>query len=235
MIPKIIHYCWFGHGEKPRLAQKCISSWQEQCPDFEIIEWNEENFEIDKYPYAKFCYENKKWAFLSDFVRLEVICQYGGVYFDTDVELVKPLDELLEYEAFFGFEDDKHVATGLGFGAVPGHITVKNMRQQYMNMETDEKGEYLLVTCPALNTEAVLPLGVQLNGKVQVVEDAIFLPREYLNPYDDPTGKLRKTQNTIAIHWYAKSWLDKKTIIRSMLTKPFHRMFGNNCFEWLKR
>lgn len=98
MIPRIIHYCWFGRNEKPKLAQKCITSWQKFCPDYKIIEWTEDNFNIDAYPYARFCYQNKKWAFLSDFVRLIVVAEYGGIYFDTDVELLKKPDELLQYK-----------------------------------------------------------------------------------------------------------------------------------------
>ena len=102
MIPKKIHYCWFGRGQKPKLAEKCIKSWQKFCPDFEIIEWNEDNFNLYEHPYTKFCYENKKWAYLSDFVRLKVVCEQGGIYFDTDVEVIKPVDKLLNEEAFYG-------------------------------------------------------------------------------------------------------------------------------------
>ena len=235
MIPKIIHYCWFGRGEKPKLAQKCIVSWKKYCPDFEIIEWNEENFEIDKYPYAKYCYENKKWAFLSDFARLVVVYKHGGVYFDTDVEVIKPLGELLECEAFYGFENTEKVNTGQGFGAVSEHETVEAMIQKYYELKADEEGNYPLVVCPALNTEALVPMGLKLNGKFQKVNGAAILPVDYLNPYDDPTGRLNKTKNTISIHWYSKSWMDKKTILRSMITKPFHRIFGVDCFHRFKK
>lgn len=235
MIPKIIHYCWFGRGEKPKLAKKCIASWKKYCPDFKIIEWNEDNFEIEKYPYAKYCYENKKWAFLSDFVRLIVVYEYGGVYFDTDVEVIKPLENLLEYDAFYGFENETNVATGLGFGAVPKHKTVEAMIQKYHELKRDNNGKYHLVVCPALNTEALKPMGLELNGKFQKINGAAILPVDYLNPYDDPTGRLNKTKNTVSIHWYSKSWMNKKTILRSKITKPFHRIFGNDCFKWLKK
>lgn len=235
MIPKIIHYCWFGRGEKPRLAQKCIASWKKYCPDFEIIEWNEDNFEIEKYPYAKYCYDNKKWAFLSDFARLVVVYQYGGVYFDTDVEMIKSLENLMKYDAFYGFENNAKVNTGQGFGAVEKHETVEAMLQKYYELKADNEGNYPLVICPALNTEALVPMGLQLNGKYQKVNGAVILPVDYLNPYDDPTGRLNKTENTVSIHWYSKSWMDKKKIIRSMMTKPFHRIFGTDCFEWIKR
>ena len=235
MIPKKIHYCWFGRGEKPKLAQKCIASWKKYCPDYEIIEWNEDNFDIESYPYAKYCFENKKWAFLSDFVRLIVVYQHGGIYFDTDVELLKSPEELLNYEAYFGFETPQSVATGLGFGAVAGHKSVGAMIDQYTSLLPDGNGSYPIIVCPQLNTKALLQFGLQQNGEKQTVAGAAILPIDYFNPYDDPTGRLNKTKNTISVHWYSKSWMDKKTILRSKITKPFHRLFGNDCFEWLKK
>ena len=235
MIPKIIHYCWFGKGKKTKLMNKCIASWKKYCPDYEIIEWNEDCFDISKYPYVKFCYENQKWAFLSDFVRLVVVYEYGGVYFDTDGELVKNLDEFTRYEAFFGFENQRYINTGHGFGAIPYHKTVKEMLFEYTKLDVDEYGNYPLITCPRLNTQALLKFGLKLDGKRQNIEGVEILPIEYMNPYDDPTGRLNKTENTISIHWYSKSWLSKDKILRSKLTKPFHRIFGTECFKWLKR
>ena len=130
MIPKIIHYCWFGRNPKPELAVKCIKSWKKRCPDYEIIEWNEDNFDISSCPlYVRQAYEAKKWAFVSDYVRLKVVYDEGGVYLDTDVELKKGLDALLAYDAYFGFEDGTHVNTGLGFGAVKGAPILKEMMQ----------------------------------------------------------------------------------------------------------
>lgn len=235
MIPKIIHYCWFGKKEKSKLAKKCIESWKKYCPDYEIIEWNEDNFDIQAYPYTEFCYEHQKYAFLSDFVRLMVVNQYGGIYFDTDVELLKSPQELLRYEAFYGFENNENIATGLGFGAVSGHFTIESMCQQYFNLTSDENGHFHLCKCPELNTNALLPFGLVLNGKRQSVGGAEILSVDYLNPYDDQTGRLKKTNNTVAVHWYAKSWMKQSTILRSKITKPFHRIFGVNCFEWLKK
>ena len=118
MIPKVIHYCWFGRGEKPKLAQKCIASWKKFCPDYEIIEWNEDNFDVNMNGYTRMCYEQKKYAFLSDYARLLVVAEHGGIYFDTDVELLVSPDFLLEHEAFWGFETPEYVASGLGFGSV---------------------------------------------------------------------------------------------------------------------
>jgi len=224
MIPKIIHYCWFGRGEKPKLAQKCIASWKKYCPDYEIMEWNEDNFDIAAYPYASYCLEHKKWAFLSDFVRLCVVAEHGGIYFDTDVELVKKPDELLQYEAFYGYETPEYVNTGEGFGAIAGHVTVMAMRQQYLSLSADESGAYEFSACPALNTRALIPLGFQPDGTRQTVAGAEILPAEYLNPYHSPTGRLNQTKNTVAIHWYAKSWMSKLVIAKSILARPFHRL-----------
>lgn len=235
MIPKKIHYCWFGRGEKPKLAQKCIASWKKYCPDYEIIEWNEDNFNLNYNGYTRYCYDNKKWAFLSDYVRLIVVAEHGGIYFDTDVELLQSPDTLLQFSAYFGFENNYNVNTGLGFGAEPNHSTILAMKAEYDNMCPNPDGSYTMIVCPALNTRALIPFGLELNGCRQCLGDVEILSSEYLNPYDDPTGKICVTQNSISVHWYSRSWMSKGTILRSKLTKPFHRMFGSNCFSWLKR
>lgn len=235
MIPKIIHYCWFGRGEKPKQAKRCIQSWKKHCPDYKIIEWNEDNFPIDAYPYAQYCLENRKWAFLSDFVRLTVVKEQGGIYFDTDVELLRSPDPLLSHEAFYGFENDSNVNTGQGFGAEAGHPTVVAMEAVYLTLTPDENGCYPLVVCPKLNTEALMPFGLRTDGSYQEIAGAVILPVEYLNPYDDPTGRLNKTANTYSVHWYSKSWMSRGKIVRSRLTKPFHRLFGVDCFRRLRK
>lgn len=235
MIPKKIHYCWFGRGEKPKLAQKCIASWKKHCPDYEIIEWNEDNFDIQAHPYARFCYEQKKWAFLSDYIRLVVVEQHGGIYFDTDVELLRNPNFLLKHGAFYCFENSDHVATGLGFGAEAHHPTMKAMLDQYCQLQQDEQGAYSIIGCPILNTQALLPFGLQLNGQRQNVGGAEIYPAEYFNPYESTTGRLNKTKNTVSVHWYSGSWMSKGTILRSKITKPLHRLFGDNCFAFLKK
>ena len=229
MIPKIIHYCWFGKGDKPLKVQKCIKSWKKYCPDYQIIEWNENNFDINMSKYTKFCYENKKYAFLSDFVRLWVIYNNGGIYMDTDVEVIRPLDELTDNEAYFGFENNDYVNTGVGFGAEIKNKIVKLMIEEYdLNSEK-------LVGCPALNTKALVKQGLNLNGQSQIINGAKIYPVEYFNPYDSLTGKLKKTINTYTIHWYAGSWLSKRKKIRANISKYFHRFFGEDCFKWMKR
>lgn len=235
MIPKKIHYCWFGGGEKPALAQKCILSWRRFCPDWEIIEWNEDNFDLNQNDYVRYCYANKKWAFLSDYVRLAVVCRHGGVYFDTDVELLKPLDALLKHGAFYSFETADMVNTGQGFGAQMGHPTVVAMAAEYESLRPDHQGQFTLTPCPAMNTRALLNFGLRLDGKCQNVAGAEILSAEYMNPYDEPTGRLLKTANTLSIHWYSKSWLSPGLRLRSKLTRPFHRLFGTDCFSWMKK
>ena len=235
MIPKKIHYCWFGRGEKPKLARKCIASWKKFCPDYEIIEWNEDNFDMNENAYVRYCYENKKWAFLSDYARLAIVYREGGVYFDTDVELIAPIDGLLQHEAFFAFENDSYVATGLGFGAEANHITVQKMLEEYASFAPRKREPFAFIGCPTLNTNALLSLGLELNGKYQTVAGAVILPQDYMNPYEDATGRLNKTDNTISIHWYSKSALSKSMILRSNITRVFHRLFGVNCFDFLKK
>lgn len=232
MIPKIIHYCWFGKGEKSKLTKKCIDSWRKYCPEYEIKEWNEKDFDINMNNYTKKCIADAKYAFLSDYARLVIIERCGGIYLDTDVEVIKNFDDLLANEAFFGFENNQYVATGLGFGAEKNHITVQAMLKEY---DCILDGQHEFITCPELNTNALLKLGLQQNGKLQNVAGAQIYPSEYFNPYDDPTGILRKTSNTISIHWYSKSWLSKSAIVRSRFTKPFHRILGVDCFKFLRR
>ena len=234
MIPKKIHYCWFGGAEKPAMAHKCIQSWQKFCPDWEIVEWNESNFDLDAIPYVRYCYDHKKWAFLSDYVRLAVVRQYGGVYFDTDVELLKPLDDLLGYGAFYSYETEDLVNTGQGFGAQAQHPTVVAMALEYETRSADDQGNFPLIPCPGLNTAALKPLGLRCDGSRQNVAGAEILPIDYMNPYDEPLGRLNKTENTLSIHWYNKSWISPGLRLRSKLTKPFHRLFGKDCFGWIK-
>lgn len=233
MIPKIIHYCWFGGRKKPELAKKCIASWHRFCPDFEIREWNENTYDINKNNYTRYCSEQKKWAFLSDYVRLDVVEKFGGIYLDTDVELIRPIDALLAYDAFYGFENDEYVATGLGFGAEIGHPTVIALLKEYTHLSI-ENGTITLIGCPILNTRALQSFGLVLNGYCQNILGAEILSPDYLNPYDDATGDLHITENTYSIHWYAKSALPKAMRIRSKLTRPFHKLLGRNCFRNIK-
>lgn len=229
MIPKKIHYCWFGKNKLSAKAIHCIKSWGKYCPDYEIIEWNEDNYDVYQNPYTTFVYDNKKFAFLSDFARLQIILNEGGFYFDVDVEIVRPLDELLDHKAFFGFETKEYINTGVGFGAEAKNSVVESMLREY-NKFLD--GKHGTIGCPLLNTQALVKKGLKQNGEKQIVEGATIYPIPYFNPYDDPTGMLNKTKDTFSIHWYAKSWMDKKTIIRSKFTQPIHRFLG---IDFLKK
>lgn len=154
MIPKKIHYCWFGRGDKPQIMAKCIASWKQFCPDFEIVEWNEDNFNIDKYLFARQAYDCKKFAFVSDVARLHIVYENGGIYLDTDVELKAPLDEFINDEAFLFFPNAVSINTGLGFGGQAGNAVIKAILDDYENREfcLERMAE---VTCPVLNTAAL--------------------------------------------------------------------------------
>ena len=232
MIPKVIHYCWFGRGEKPKLAQKCIASWKKFCPDYEIIEWNEDNFDVNRNGYTRMCYEQKKYAFLSDYARLLVVAEHGGVYFDTDVELLVSPDFLLKHEAFWGFETPEYVASGLGFGSIAHGAVIEAMLREYDQLLDGQHGT---VGCPHLNTAALVKLGLKQNGEFQMVHNAVIYPVSYFNPYESATGRLIKAEDTISIHWYAAAWMSKKQKLRSFISRPLHRMFGVDTFQRFRK
>lgn len=220
MIPKIIHYCWFGRAPLPDKAKKCIESWRKHCPNYTILEWNEDNFDIHQNGYTEMCCKEKKYAFLADYARLQIIENEGGFYFDVDVELVRSLDPLCSEHAFFAFETDRMVATGLGFGAEKHHPLVHFMLEQYVPLLDGKHG---VIGCPQLNTQALLKCGLKPNGKRQTVQGAAVFPKAYFNPYEDATGRLYITDCTYTVHWYAKSWMNRRTVLRSKLTRPLHR------------
>ena len=130
-IPKVLHYCWFGGAPKPKNIQNCIRSWKKYCPDYEIIEWNEQNFDVSQSLYTRQAYDARRWAFVADYARLKILYEQGSIYMDTDVELLRPLDDLLAYPAFFGFQHNNEVATGLGFGAEARSPVVKALLDDY--------------------------------------------------------------------------------------------------------
>lgn len=231
MIPKTIHYCWFGGKELPKLARKCVASWEKFCPEYQIIRWDESNFDLDSNDYTRMCVAEKKWAFLSDYVRLKVVAEHGGIYFDTDVELLRAPDELLQYEAFFGFETPEFVNTGMGFGSEAGGTAVRAMLEEY---EPLLDGRHGVVSCPGLNTAALVKLGLRQDGVRQNVAGAEILPSDWLNPYESTTGRLTKTKNTVSVHWYTGAWLSRSQRLRLMIGKPLRRIFGNEFLGRLK-
>ena len=229
MIPKKIHYCWYGGNPFPLKVRQCIKSWKKYCPDYEIIQWNEHNTEILQIPYLQWCLQHKKYAFLSDYVRLFVIGSHGGIYFDTDVEIIRSFDPLLTCSAFFGFETDHLVNTGIGFGGEAHHPLILQMMDEYQ--ELLHKKPYRVVGCPHLNTGALLKCGLMANGQFQSLGHAAVFPAEYFNPFDPATGHLHVTAKTYSIHWYNASWMSPVKQLRSRASRPFHRLFGKDCFR----
>lgn len=209
MIPKTIHYCWFGRNPKPALAEKCIKSLKKYCPDYDIIEWNEDNYDLSATPlYVRQAYEAKKWAFVTDYVRLYVVYEHGGIYLDTDVEIVKTFDGLLNEYAFFGFEYGAYIATGLGFGSEKGNPVLMSMMSDYADIPFIlPDGTYDLTACPVRNSKCLIEQGLQLDDSMQRVCNCLILPSEYLCPYDGRTKELHVTDNTVSIHWYSGSWV----------------------------
>lgn len=211
MIPKTIHYCWFGANEKPEIVQKCIKSWEKWCPDFEIREWSEKNYDISKAPlYVRQAYEVKKWAFVTDYARLEIMYNYGGIYLDTDVELLRPLDDFLQYDGFFSFDDKAFIATGLGFGCQKQADILVELMADYQTIPfLLDDGTYDLTPCSKRNTRVFLRHGLKQENSFQMIGNIAFFPSEYFSPISFRDLVLRQTENTVAIHWYAATWHTK--------------------------
>ena len=241
-IPKVIHYCWFGKGNMPRLAKKCIKSWKKYCPDYKIICHNEDNFDLTQNRYLTEAYKTGKWAFVSDYARLKIIYDNGGIYLDTDVELIKPIDDLVKLKGFMGFDEKGIVATGLGFGAEKGNEIVLEFLKDYDDISFIlPDGSLDLTPCPDRNTEALKRLGMDLDNKNQTFMDVTFLPDEYLFPMDYYTGKKTITKNTYSIHHYSASWtasVTKRTtrIKRIIGVKMYNKLYGKFLYKckWLE-
>ena len=178
---------------------------------------------MNRNAYTQMCYKEKKYAFLTDYLRLLIVEEHGGIYFDTDVEAVRSFDELLDNPAFFGFENDRFVNTGEGFGAEPHNPAVRQMLAEYDQLLDGQHGT---IGCPRLNTDALLKLGLELNGEKQKLSGAVVFPEDYLNPRSSVTGELRKTENTHSIHWYSASWMPWHKRLRSAISKPVHFILG---------
>lgn len=215
MIPKIIHYCWFGGQPFPDLAQKCIESWKKYCPEYEIKEWNESNFDLNSCDYVKEAYQAKKWAFVSDYARFWVLYHEGGLYFDTDVELIKSNDDIVEKGAFMGCETiDKCTPglganPGLGLGANPGLGLYKEILDFYQQKHfLKPNGEYNMTTVVEYTTDLLLKHGWIPDGHIQNIEGVLIYPPEYFCPMNYKTGRTEITSNTYSIHHYSASWIE---------------------------
>jgi len=210
MIPKIIHYIWFGGNPLPDDALRCIESWKKYCPDYEVKEWNETNFDINCCPYVKEAYEAKKWAFVSDYTRLFVLVNYGGIYMDTDVELVKPLDSFLDLHAFSGFESETAVPTGI-MACEKGTPFFLNLLDEYKDLHfIDKNGDFDLTTNVTRITNQAVKSGLILNNTKQTIDGFTLFPKDFFCPLSSVTGVLERTENTHAIHWFAGSWKTAK-------------------------
>lgn len=226
MLPKIIHYCWFGGNEKPDAAQKCIASWRTYSPDYEIREWNEENIFLEDCPeYVKDAYAAKKYAYVSDFVRLKVLYDHGGFYMDTDVELLKSLDAFLSDEGVIGFENDNFVNSGQMLAARAEHPVLEEMMVRYNDMDFyREDGTMNLLACPYVNTDVLAGHGLVRNGREQMVAGFHVYPADWFNPLDSATGELNKTHNTVSIHWYSMSWIPAWRRVRVRIMRKVRRL-----------
>ena len=213
MIPKKIHYCWIGGNPLPESAKKCIKSWKKYCPDYEIIEWNETNYDFTKVPYMKEAYEAKKWGFVPDYARLDIIYTHGGIYLDTDVEIVRSLDPLLGLNCFAGFQDTEFVALGLGFGAEAGNPVIKTLMESYEALSfLKPDGTPDLTPSPRLNTDTLVETcGLAANGTYQEPDGMAVFPPEYFCPKSFSDGVIRKTKNTYSIHHFDASWFSDET------------------------
>lgn len=212
MIPKKIHYCWFGKKPLPELALKCIASWEKYLSDYEITEWNEDNFDVNQIPYTAEAYKCKKYAFVSDYARFKIMYEHGGIYFDTDVEVIKPLDSLIAKGPFFGMEQSKEellCAPGLGFACNPGLSLCKKMIDYYKdhNFILPNK-QYDLTTVVHIISEILKNNNFISSPNPTKFDNIYFYPPEYFCPLNYYTGEKKITLNTYTIHHYAASWVN---------------------------
>lgn len=226
MIPKVIHYCWFGGKPKPNSVEHCLSTWRRFCPDYTIKEWNEENFDIHINRYCEEAYAHRKWAFVSDVARMYALVHEGGIYMDTDVEVVKSFDDLLDSQAFLGFEGTQWIATS-AMGAEAQNPILKRFYENY-NSRSFVKADGRLdktTNVDTLTTMLLAEQGLKLNGLKQHLPCFEVYPTDYFTPYDYITGRLRKTENTHTIHWFNQSWIGNIPF-RVKLSQLYHRIMG---------
>lgn len=229
-IPKKIHYCWFGGNILSEEVKKYIETWKKYCPDYEIIEWNESNFDVNQNQYCKEAYESKKWAFVSDYVRLKVLYDNGGIYFDTDIELCKSLDCFLEYSWFAGFESNEYISTGV-IGSCKNCEIIQFILNDYERRHfLKANGNYDLTTNVVQITELLRKkYNINFNNKLQIFGDNyLLLPIDYLSAKNFFTGEILKTKNTYAIHHFAGTWRTKKELFKDKIRKVLISLFGEN-------
>lgn len=208
-IPKTIHYCWFGNGEKSADIINYIEGWKRILPDYEIVEWNETNFDINSNQYTKEAYEAKKWAFVTDYVRLYVLYNYGGIYMDTDVEVLKPLDEFLTNDAFSGFEVRDNVPTGI-MAACKGQEVIGDLLSFYDHHRFMlENGTFDLTTNVVTITNYFVKNGLKKNGKKQIINGFVIYPQVYFCPNTLSMIWGTPSEKSYTIHHFAGSWTEE--------------------------
>lgn len=230
MIPKMIHYVWFGRKQFPELTNKCIESWRKYCPDYKLVLWNEDNFDLNNCRFAKEAYEKGKYAFVSDYVRLKVLYEYGGIYLDTDVEITKKMDEFLTLHAFSGFEDEKNIPTGI-MGCEKKNLIFKELLEYYDNRAfIKNDGTYDMVTNVKIITDRLLKKGFTPNNELQTVEGFTLYPNDFFCPINPTSGIVNITDNTHAIHHFSGSWLstEEREALerRKKLVNNFGKVWG---------
>ena len=232
MIPKVLHYCWFGRGPLPELAERCIASWRRYLPDYEIRRWDEDSFDVDAIPYTRTAYAAGKYAFVSDYARFWILYRYGGLYFDTDVEVIRPLDDLLKAGPFMGFEQDGRdgrpaVNLGLGLAAPAGMPLYREILDRFEKMVfLSPDGSMNPYTMIPMVTDLLMQKGLKGGCGIEDVAGVKVYPPSWFNPFDDATGRLRKTPDTRSIHWYAKSWLPAERPAAVAAKRVLRRIFG---------
>ncbi len=230
MIPKVIHYCWFGGNPLSPLAQRCIASWRKFMPDYEIRRWDESNFDVNVLPYTADAYKAGKYAFVSDYARFKILYEQGGLYFDTDVEVVRSMDDVLARGPFMGLEvagPKPAVNPGLGIAAEAGMPLYEEILRRYENLSfCGPDGNINPCTMIPLVTDILVREGLKGGGTIEHVAGVDVYPPQWFNPFDDATGRLRKTAETRSIHLYAKSWMPKERALIVFLKRAIRRIFG---------
>lgn len=207
LIPKKIHYCWFGKNPLPQRYKEWMESWRKYCPDYEFIRWDEDNYDVTKNPYMFEAYKAGKWAFASDYARLDIIYDQGGIYLDTDVELLKNLDELLYQKAFLGIDASRRITLGLGFGARPGCKMIKELMDIYNAKEFIKKdGNCDLTVAPEMQRAFFREKGYIENGEFQMIDDVTVYPEKVLSARCGYTGRMLSTEHSFAAHHNDGSW-----------------------------
>lgn len=238
-IPRVIHYCWFGRGQKPELALRCIDSWHKYLPDCEIREWNEDNFDVNSTNYTREAYADGRYTFVSDYARYVIMEREGGIYFDTDVELIRPIDDLLAAGPFMGCEADApaiRVNSGLAMALLPQDPVCKVLKdifiKSFFNPDNPDSNRIAVDATTRLFKARGLS-----NGKrgAQTVDGITLYPTEFFNPLDPATGRMRKTDATRSIHWYSTTWHPRRNSLRARTRDLIHLIFGKDIYNNLRR